>query len=286
MAEDVVLSHQTLKINGLDMHVILAGEGQPLLLLHGFPDSAQLWRKMIPDLVAAGYQIIAPDQRGYGLTTAPADVKAYTIENITTDAIALLNALGVQKAAMMGHDWGALIGWALAAQHPDRFSAYVAVSVGHPGSYLTASFEQKLKGWYVLMFQLRGIAEALFRAQNFRALRQTDGGIGEADHWIADLSRPGRLTAALNWYRANFSGMLGVRPQRVAIPVLGVWSTRDVALSEDQMTGSARFVDTEFRYARVEGAGHWIPLERPRELAVLAIAFLSALEPDSKFGGN
>ncbi len=276
MPPELKINHRTLQINGLDMHVLIAGEGAPLLLLHGFPDSAQLWRKMIPDLAAAGFQVIAPDQRGYGLTSAPAETNAYRIETIVADAIALLDALEVPTASVMGHDWGAVIGWALAAEHPERFNAYVAVSVGHPGAYMSASLEQKLKGWYVLMFQMRGIAEALFRAGNFRALRQTDGGIGEAEHWIADLSRPGRLTAALNWYRANFSGMLGARPQRVAIPVLGVWSTRDVALSEDQMTGSDRFIDGEFSYARVEGAGHWIPLERPGELAALAIPFLNS----------
>ena len=105
-------------------------------------------------------------------------------------------------------------------------------------------------------------------------MRQADGGIGEADRWIADQSRPGRLTAALNWYRANAFGMVDARPERVAVPVLGVWSTLDVALSEDQMTGSARFVDAAFLYERIDEAGHWIPLERPEELGSLAIAFL------------
>ncbi|QUD89685.1 alpha/beta fold hydrolase [Phenylobacterium montanum] len=268
------IEHRQFHIGELDMHVLLAGTGEPLLLLHGFPDSAQLWRKMIPALVGAGYRVIAPDQRGFGRTAAPEGVGPYRIDRIAADAIGLLDALGIEKAALMGHDWGAAIGWALASAHPDRFSRYVALSVGHLNAYASAGLRQKLKGWYVLVFQLRGLAEAMFSAGNFAFPRRWLGDPPEMPHWIADLSRPGRLTAGINWYRANIGPLLRPSFGRVQIPVLGVWSTGDIALAEEQMTASAGFCDAGFEYRRLDGVGHWIPLDAPDEAAALVLDFL------------
>ena len=269
------IEHRMLRIGELDMHVALAGSGEPLLLLHGFPDSAEVWREMIPALVDAGYRVIAPDQRGFGLTTAPVAVKDYGIDRISADALALLDALGVKKAALMGHDWGAVVGWQLAGDHPERFSRYVALSVGHPSAYAAAGLEQKLKGWYVLAFQLRGFAETLFRSRDFALLRRMVGDHPEMARWAADLSRPGRITAGMNWYRANLWRLLTARFARVTIPVMGLWSSDDVALAEDQMVKSARFVDAPFEYHRLEGVGHWLPLDAPDAVTDLVLAFLS-----------
>lgn len=273
---DTAVERRVFHLNGLELSVALAGEGRPLLLLHGFPDSAELWRKMIPSLVRAGFRVIAPDQRGFGRSSAPTDETDYTLDKIVADAIALLDALSLQQVDLVAHDWGAIIGWALAARYPNRFRRYVAFSVGHPSSYADAGLEQKLKGWYVLMFQARGFAEAVFRAANFRILRVITKDNPEAEHWTSDMSRPGRLTAAINWYRANFKLLFGRPVGRVRVPTLGVWSSGDVALSEDQMTGSAKYLDAPFRYARLDGVGHWIPVDAPEAASRLVIDFLTS----------
>ena len=266
----------TLSVDGVDLNVVTAGEGEPVLLLHGFPDSAQLWRRVMPKLVDAGYRVIAPDQRGFGRSAAPRGAGNYTIGQIGRDALAVLDQLGVERAKLVGHDWGAAIGWWLAATSGRRFERFAALSVGHPAAYATAGLEQKLKGWYVLAFQIPGFAEALFGAHDFAVFRAFMGGHPELETWIADLSRPGRLTAGLNWYRANFGKLLSpARFPRVAIPVMGVWSDRDVALSEDQMINSARYVDAPFRYERLARVGHWTPLDAPDRVSALLLDFFA-----------
>ena len=155
-------------VNGIEMHVVIAGSGPDVLLLHGFPDSHKLWRYQIPALVEAGFRVIVPDLRGFGLTDIPkGGVRAYRMDQLVADVVSLLDALGVAKARLVGHDWGAAIGWHAAIAHPDRIDRYVAISVGHPTSFRKGGFEQKLRSWYMLMFQLRGFAEWLMSVNNF-----------------------------------------------------------------------------------------------------------------------
>ena len=263
------------RIDDVDLNVFDAGDGPAMLLLHGFPDSLALWRGVVPGLLEQGYRVIAPDQRGFGESSAPPGVHHYRIERAVGDAIGLLDTLGIRSAHVVGHDWGAVIAWYLAGLHPDRFLSLTAVSVGHPRAYANAGPEQKRKGWYTFFFQLRGIPEWLLSRKDFAYFRRWVHDYPEAEAWIRDLSRPGRLTAALNWYRANLSPMLLGRHPRCRIPVLGVWSTRDFALAESQMTTSERYVDGVWRYERLEGQSHWIPLEAPEVLSRLILEFVS-----------
>ena len=264
----------SMKINGLNLNVLVEGAGEPVLLLHGFPDSNYLWRGVIPRLVKAGYQAIAPDQRGFGESDAPKGKENYAMDLIAKDAVAVLDELGIEKAKLVAHDWGAVIGWLLAGTYPERFECYTAISVGHPKAYASAGYEQKKKGWYVLFFQLRGIAEKMTMANNWATFRKTVNDHPEFDHWIADLSRPGRLTAGMNWYRANLSKLWKADFPRVKIPVFGIWSTKDVALAEDQMIRSAAYVDAPWRYERMEDISHWVPVDAPDKLSELIIKFL------------
>lgn len=257
------------------MHVVVAGSGPDLLLLHGFPDSSRLWREVIPGLVAAGFRVIAPDQRGFGLTDAPTDVAAYTIERIVADAVAVLDALGIARAGLIAHDWGAVIGWRLVADHPDRFSRYLALAVGQPNALTSAGLRQIARSWYVLFFQLRGIAEAAVRARNFAMLGWMTGHEPEIATWRRDLARPGRLTAALSWYRANFWHLVRSRFPVARVPVLGLIGSADVALTEAQMVNSGPFVDAPFQAVIIEGAGHWLPLHHANDIVRHAVAFLA-----------
>jgi len=262
-----------MEINGLNLNVLIEGEGDPVLLLHGFPDSNYLWRGVIPRLVNSGYQVIAPDQRGFGMSDAPEGKDNYDIELIAKDAIAVLEKLNIKRAKLVAHDWGAMIGWFLAGTYPDYFESYTAISVGHPKAYASAGFEQKKKGWYVLFFQLKGIAEKVFMADDWSLFRKTVHNHPEIDHWIEDLSRPGRLTAGMNWYRANLSKLWKAEFPRVKIPVFGIWSTDDVALAEDQMIGSAEYVDAQWRYERIKDVSHWVPVDASDTLSNLILDF-------------
>lgn len=275
MSEDAGARSTFHQINGLRLRVLSWGDpgARPLLALHGFPDSARLWRRVAPHLAQAGFRVIAPDQRGFGQSDAPSGKSAYVVRTIAADAIAVLDALGVGRAGLIGHDWGSAIGWYLAASRSDRFERYAALAVGHPAAYARAGLEQKLKAWYVLVFLAPGLAEALFGGFDFAGLRRFMGGHPETEAWVADLRRPGRLTAALNWYRANAGALAGAKPFPVNIPVMGIWSSRDVALSEDQMTGSQAFVQAPFRYERIEGVGHWTPLDAPERVGELLCEF-------------
>lgn len=265
-----------LPVNGIDMAVFESGpaDGPPVLLLHGFPDTHAVWRHQIAALAAAGYRVIAPDVRGHGATEAPTAIAAYRLEELVADALGVLDALGVrQPVNLVGHDLGAITGWVLAARHPERIRRYVALSVGHPRCYRGAP-GQIFRGWYALLFQLRGIAEWLLSAGDWFLFRRFIPH-PELANWIPDLSRPGRLSATMAWYRANLPLMLRGDFAPARVPTLGVWSTRDIALVESQMTRSQTQVQGPWRYERIPGASHWLLLDRPEEINRLLLEWFA-----------
>lgn len=267
-------STRTLTINGLQMNLLIAGEGPAVLLVHGFPDTLAVWRKQIPLLVEAGYQVIAPDTRGCGGSEMPARVADYHIDHLVADLEALLDTLQIDKVRLVAHDWGAVQGWYFALRHPERVERYIALSVGHPTAYGSGGLSQKLKGWYVLMFQLRGFAEWLLKAFGWRFFRAFTAFPEEFPHWRAILSRPGRLSAGINYYRANVGMILPRSLPHAKVPVYGIYSTGDRYLTEAQMRDSAALVDAPFHYERIEGANHWLQLDAAEKLNPLLLRFL------------
>ncbi|MGH2914170.1 MAG: alpha/beta fold hydrolase [Solirubrobacteraceae bacterium] len=267
---------RTIRVGEIDLRVLDQGEGPAVVLLHGFPDRAEEWRHVATLLRAGGRRTIAPDLRGFGDSSAPGARAAYRIDRVLGDLDGLLDALGLSAAPIdvVGHDWGAVVGWAWCLQRPDRIRRFVAVSVGHPSAYLRAGLEQKRKGLYMLVCQVPWITERLLARDGWRRLRAFMSASPDLEREIADLSRPGRLTAGLNWYRANvFSGVRRRLP-RCRVPTLGVWSSGDRYLAEDQMRDSDRHMDAEWRYERLDGVGHWIPLQAPDRLAELTLEWL------------
>lgn len=260
-------------VNGLNMHYVTAGEGPPVLLLHGFPDTHAIWRRQIPALAAAGFQVIAPDLRGYGKTDMPDDVNAYAIEFVADDVLQLMDALGIDQATVVGHDWGAQVGWHLAMHAPRRVSRYAALSVGHPKALAKSGLGQKLRFWYMAVFMTPVLAETLLRAGNWAALRRMNRSREQQQLWIDALAPQGRLTAALNYYRANLKGAGGKRWKPVDVPVLGVWSEHDPALREQQMLDTREQCRAGFEYARIDGVGHWLQLSGADRLNELLIYF-------------
>lgn len=258
------------------------GSGPAVFLLHGWPDRASLWTRQVDALAAAGYRVIAPDLRGFGDSDRPEEVEHYAMRALRGDVLGVADALDVDRFALAGHDWGAVLGWALALSS-DRVTRYAAFSVGHPAAFASAGFRQKSMSWYMLWFQFPGVAEQVLPAHDWQFLRAWAHASFPEGHplpqrQIADLDRPGALTASLNWYRANIDPATFVPtevPQvpPIRIPVLGVWSDGDMALTEAQMRRSSEFVE-DFRFATVEGCGHWIPQEAPERASELLLEFL------------
>jgi pimeloyl-ACP methyl ester carboxylesterase len=269
-----MLAGELLDIGGLRLHVAQAGTGPVVLLLHGFPDSLHLWREVAPRLVAAGYRVVAVDQRGFGASEAPADKRCYHVDRLVADVVEVLGALGVDAPVhVIGHDWGAVVTWCLAMTRPQLLRSAVAISVGHPREYGLAGFEQKRKGMYVLGWQFTGIAERWLVAQDWARMRHWLRQHPDPESCIRDLARPGRLTAGLNWYRANLGQVLTRAWPPCRVPMLGLWSSEDHCLAEDQMARSARRMAAPWAYERIEGAGHWLPLERPDRVTEIAIGW-------------
>jgi pimeloyl-ACP methyl ester carboxylesterase len=269
---------RTLRIDGLDFHVRVTGEGAPLVLLHGFPDSGELWRQQSGPLAALGRTVIVPDLRGFGATAAPTETTAYRLDRLARDVLEIVEAVvpGGTVFDLAGHDWGAALGWHLAAHHPQRVRRFAALSVGHPEAYRRAGLEQKLKGWYLFLFLTPRLAETTLGADEFKALTRNAPTLEDAARWRRDLARPGRLTAGLNWYRANLTPKaLATRTPKVRVPTMGVYSTADVALAEDQMSGSANWVESVWRYERLPGLGHWLQIEAPDRVNRLLVDWFS-----------
>jgi pimeloyl-ACP methyl ester carboxylesterase len=263
------------RVNGLELNVIIEGEGPDVLLVHGFPDDHAVWRKQIPALVAAGYRVIAPDTRGCGDSDMALRVADYRVDVLVSDLVGVLDALGIEKVRLVAHDWGAIQGWYLAMRHPERVERYIALSVGHPAAYVRGGLEQKLRGYYVVLIQFRHLIEFLATRFNWWLFRHFAGFPEECANWTSRLSRPGRLTAGCNYYRANLHLLLRRKRERVKVPVVGVWSSGDRFLVERQMIDSAQYCDAGWKYVRIDGANHWMQLADPDTVNSLLLQHLA-----------
>lgn len=280
-----------LTVGSLEFNVIDTGagaRGSTVLLLHGFPDRALMWRHQIAALRDAGHRVIAPDLRGFGDSDRPSDVESYAAGALLGDVVGIIDALGVGTVRIGAHDWGAMLGWVLAAAMPDRVERLAAVSVGHPRAFAGAGFPQKQLSWYMLWWQFRE-AEAAMAADDWKWVRDWAYDGAERDstagmtRQLLDLERPGALESGLNWYRANIHAETYAAADNPAFaalpnvqcPTLGIWGDRDMALTERQMTDSRAFVDGPWRYERFEGIGHWIPEDAPDRLSSLLTEFFA-----------
>ena len=275
-----------IEINGLSFSVIVEGPeaGAPVVLLHGWPDSSRVWRHQVRALTEAGYRVVAPDLRGFGDSDRPEGTAAYRARLLCGDILGILDALGIGRAAVVGHDWGAALAWMLASVFaPDRVDRLAVLSAGHPEALRTAGPRQRQLSWYVLLFQFEGVAERWLSMDGWANFSEFCGGAdgyADVEAAIAGLSRPGALTASLEWYRANWTAEslvappLGLPP--VTSPTLGVWGTADLALTEEVMTASAAYVKGPWRYERFDGCGHWLQLDAPDRLNALLVDFLAS----------
>ena len=260
-------------------------DGPPVLLLHGFPETSLSWSAVTPLLAGAGLRTYAPDQLGYSPGARPDEVDAYALPNLVQVTADLMTALDVPVAHVVGHDWGANVAWALAAWHPDRVRSLTAVSVPHPTAYTLAyraDPEQKERSGYIRLFWQAGKAEEVLLADGARRLRRMldapDSGVpAEAvDVYVAQLSAPGALTAALNWYRAMSSD---TRVDPVGVPTTYVWSDGDVAVGRTAAEACADQVTGDYRFVELSGITHWVPEQAPEQLARAVLDRIASAGP-------
>ncbi|HEX8627434.1 MAG TPA: alpha/beta fold hydrolase [Catenuloplanes sp.] len=268
----VRVDRRRVEANGLTFDVFAGGpaDGAPVLLLHGFPQDSGEWDLLTPGLHRAGLRTYALDQRGYSPGARPAAVADYRMAHCVADVVAVLDALGVAAVHLVGHDWGALVAWQVAARHPERVRTLTAVSVPHPRAAVRALRHpsQLLRSSYIALFRRAGLAERLLLARGGAALRSMmrQAGPRRAERYAATMREPGRLTGGLNWYRAaSLADLDDLGP--VTVPTTYVWSTRDPALGPVGALRCGRYVTGGYRFVVLRGISHWIPDEAPDVLA-------------------
>ncbi len=266
--------------DGLSFEVIDTGplDGPVIIALHGFPQRGSCWDGATPLLVAAGYRVLAPDQRGYSPGARPGAIVAYRMDRLAGDVLALADAAGARSFHVLGHDWGGAVAWYLGSRHADRVRTLSVASTPHPRAMIAAMRgSQALRSYYMALFQIPKLPEFLLRVRDGALLRRWLGGSGllDLDNAVKLLADPLTATGTINWYRSmrlrNAPGA-----GRVSIPTLYVWSDGDLALGRRAATGTADWVTGPYQFEILAGASHWIPDERPTELAQLVLDHLAA----------
>jgi pimeloyl-ACP methyl ester carboxylesterase len=281
------LESSLVEAHGIRLHVVQAGpkQGPPVILLHGYPEFWFGWHRQLGALAGEGFRVIAPDQRGYGLSDKPSDVDAYRVSVLEEDVLALATALGHERFALAGHDWGGTIAWHVAAEHPERVSRLLIVNMGHPLAFeelSAAGGTRDTVSWYRTFFRVPRVPELLMRIGNWaplvKSLRDSaQPGIfpeEELRFYRPAWDEPGAMRAMLNWYRAagrNWHRVAG--DGRVKAPTQILWGVKDAFLDPRLAQRSAGYCDT-VQVTEFEDAGHWLLHEEAGMTSWLMLEFL------------
>ncbi|PYE54844.1 alpha/beta fold hydrolase [Deinococcus yavapaiensis] len=282
------VAFQDLQVNGVRLHVAVAGptSGPLVVLLHGFPEFWYAWRHQLPPLARAGYRVVAPDMRGYDLSDKPVGVEGYKLDLLASDVAELVRAQGRERAVVVGHDWGGVVAWQVAASFPNVVAKLVILNAPHPKAFrreLARNPRQRRKSRYVALFQLPFLPEFLIRrmlpnvAEFFRGTSTRPEGFTDEDaqRYREALSRPGALTAMINYYRA----LVRFRPvsafPRIDVSTLLIWGEKDVALEPGNTEDLHKWVPN-LRVVRLPMASHWVMSDEPVRVTNLLLDFLGA----------
>ena len=268
------------------LHVVEAGpaDGPLVVLLHGFPEFWYGWRRQIAPLARAGWRVWAPDQRGYNRSAAPPDVAAYDVDRLADDVLALLDAAGAERARVVGHDWGAIVGWWLAMRDAGRVERLAVLNVPHPLAYrelVLRSPSQAARSWYVAFFQLPALPERALRRFGARSLVASSAPgtftPADLDRYRAAWARPGAARGMISWYRAaaRRAGRLHPGDPEVRPPTLVVWGEDDLALDARLAERSLAYC-RDGRLVRLPGVSHWVQHEAAERVNRELLAFLDA----------
>jgi pimeloyl-ACP methyl ester carboxylesterase len=267
--------HGFAEANGMRLHYAEMGSGPLLVLLHGFPQCWYEWRYVMPRL-AEQFHVVAPDMRGYNLSDKPTGVHAYRTDAIARDIASLVEALGEERAHIVGHDWGGLIAWHLGMNYPEVVNRLVVVNAPHPVAYRREVFklEQLLRSYYVFLFQLPVLPESIMRLTLRGSLSSSAAVPGAFSNEALDvyqnnISQPGAATAMINYYRSAAREVMGLMSQDdkvIQLPTMLLWGMKDFALVPGLTEGLEEWVPG-IRVERNEESGHWVPEEKPGWMA-------------------
>jgi pimeloyl-ACP methyl ester carboxylesterase len=282
MGDQPDLLHRTLDVNGYAFDAILMGpeSGECVLLLHGFPQFADAWTGAIRSISEAGFHAVAIDQRGYSPGARPAAVEDYTVDRLTSDVLGVADVMGVSRFHLIGHDWGGLLAWQLAADHPDRLISLTVLSTPHVNAFLAAvkaDDDQREKSKYIDFFRLPGeLAESLLLADDAQRLRSSYQGRLSAravENNVRRIAEKGAMRSALNWYRAlDLNHRIGC----IEVPTLYIWGEKDHYLGETAALETAKYVSGSYRFERLKEASHWLLEDAADRVVPLLLEHLNA----------
>lgn len=292
--------HGYVQADGVRLHYVQRGSGERLvILLHGFPECWYSWRHQLMSL-GERYTVVALDLRGYNLSDKPARVEDYRVGLLVDDVLALIRHFGVREAAIVGHDWGALIAWMFAYKYPKNVWKLAALQVPPPAAWIAnMTLRQALRSWYMLFFQLPRAPEWWISLNNFAALERTfkttasPGTFTNTDIALykAALRKPGALTGAINYYRANTDWMKTIFAslikqhensegitvkERIHVPTLFIYGERDFAIIPETVRSVGKYVDATYREVRIAASNHWVQQEAASEVNHALEDFLDA----------
>jgi pimeloyl-ACP methyl ester carboxylesterase len=268
--------------NGLSFAIDEAGQGDTFaLLLHGFPEARQAWRRQLPALADAGWHVVAPDLRGYGGTSRPEGLDPYRIEHLVDDVAGLFDAFAPKKRILMAHDWGGVIAWQVAIRKRVPLDGLVILNAPHPAVFarvLRSTWRQMFRSWYVAFFQLPWLPESQLTANNGQALARILKGQSPnfspalLETYRSNVVQPGAATAMINYYRANATalGRTDGTSEKIATPTLLIWGENDVALDIALTYGNEDFV-SDLAITRLPGVSHWVQEDAPDQVNALVI---------------
>ncbi len=274
--------------NRVRLHAVASGpkDGPLVILLHGFPEFWYSWRKQIGPLADAGFRVVAPDQRGYNISSKPPAIADYVVGNLTADVIFIADQLGAERFYLAGHDWGAAVAWATALQYPQRLRKLAVLNVPHPAVFLhtiRSNPKQMLRSWYMAFFQLPRIPESRFSANNFAtgikslvtSSRPGTFTPDDLDQYRKAWSNPGAVTAMINWYRAAFRHRPALPDPQIHVPTRILWGRRDMFLLPEMAEQSLKYCDSaELTY--FPDATHWLQHEEPEAVNTALIEHFRA----------
>ncbi|MBA2525811.1 MAG: alpha/beta hydrolase [Pyrinomonadaceae bacterium] len=296
------IRHGYANVNGIRLHYAESGRGDDLvILLHGFPEFWYSWRHQLT-VLGTRFHVVAPDMRGYNLSEKPPRVEDYSTDVVANDVIGLIGHFGAAKAAIVGHDWGAGVAWAVAQKYPERVSKLAVLQVPPAAAWrANISLRQLLRSWYMFFFQLPRIPEWAIKRNGFRGLERVfkekivrTGSFTDADveTYKEALRQPGALTSAINYYRANVfrimrgsktaatTGPLGEKEtrkdRRIRVPTLFIFGEQDFAILPRTVRGVAAYIDASYKELRIPDSGHWVQNEAVEEVNTALVEFLSA----------
>ncbi len=277
----------TISANGHQFRARIAGfdgndEKPAVMLLHGFPVTSAMWVDLIQPLEDAGYRVVAFDQRGYSPGARPEDISEYTIDKLSADVIAVADATGMDRFHLIGHDWGAGVGWSIVLGQPTRLLSWTGLSIAHPAAFTDALAndpDQQARSSYFLFFRTPLLPETVFTFNGLQILMSFYGEMSrlQRDEYFSVFSEPGALTSGLNWYRAMNQSLTGGDEieSDVSIPTLFIWGNNDGAVGRVAVESMAQYMKGPYLEIELD-AGHWLMVDYPAEVTDAVLDHLAA----------